>query len=291
MDSVAHLRSLSPEREPLNRRNLLVKTSLGAGFCAFVQPVMAQVITTPTDGLVAGEVKVPSGGVDLPAYRAMPASGGPFPTVLVVNEIFGVHEHIKDVCRRLAKLGYFAIATDLFARAGDASKETDRDKLMNGIVGKASDAQVAGDLDATLAFAKASGKAETSKTGIIGFCWGGRQVWLNAARHPEWKAAVAWYGPLAGPTNEMKPKNPIDIAATESVPVLGLYGGKDTGITQDQVAAMKKALADAKRPSEIIVYPDAQHGFHADYRPSYNKTDAEDSWAKATAWLKKNGVG
>lgn len=290
MDTATHIRSLFPEVPPLNRRSMLVKTSLGAGFCAFIEPVFAQVITTPTDGLVAGEVKVPSSGVDLPAYRAMPASGGPFPTILVINEIFGVHEHIKDICRRFAKLGYFAIATDLFARAGDASKETDRDKLM-ALVNKASDAQVAGDIDATLAFAKASGKADMAKTAIVGFCWGGRQVWLTAARHPEFKAGVAWYGPLAGPTNDMKPKNPVDIAGTEKVPVLGLYGGKDTGITAEHIAAMKKALADAKSPSEIIVYPDAQHGFHADYRPSYKKDDAMDSWAKATAWLKNHGVG
>ena len=291
MDAVAHLRSLTPEREPLDRRSLLVKTSLGAGFCAFVQPVMAQVITTPMDGLVAGEVKVKSGSVDLPAYRAMPASGGPFPTVLVTSEIFGVHEHIKDICRRLAKLGYFAVATDFFARAGDAATETNRDKLMNDIVGKTPDAQVAADIDATLAFAKASGKADLAKTAIIGFCWGGRQVWLNAARHPEWKAAVAWYGPLAGPTNDMKPKNPVDIVSSLSVPVLGLYGGKDTGITPDHVDAMRKALKDAGKASEIVVYPDSPHAFHADYRPSYRKDDAVDSWAKAMAWLKKNGVG
>lgn len=290
MSDQSHLRSLFPEPRPLDRRALLVKTSLTTGFCAFIEPVFAQVVTTPTDGLTAGEVKVPSSGVDLPAYRAMPATGGPFPTVLVVNEIFGVHEHIKDICRRLAKLGYFAVATDFFARNGDASKETDRDKLMNDIVGKTSDAQVAGDVDATLAFAKASGKADLGRTGIIGFCWGGRQVWLNAARHSEFKAAVAWYGPLAGPTGPMKPTNPVDIAAQVKMPVLGLYGGQDTGITADQVAAMRKALADAKAPSEIVVYPNSPHAFYADYRPSYRKEDAMDSWAKATAWLKSHGV-
>lgn len=290
MNDQAHLRSLFPTPAPLDRRAMLAKTSLTAGFCAFVQPVMAQVITTPTDGLTAGEVKVPSGGASLPAYRAMPATGGPFPTVLVLNEIFGVHEHIKDICRRLAKQGYHAIATDMFARNGDASKETDRDKLMNDIVGKTSDAQVAGDIDATLAFAKASGSADLARTAIIGFCWGGRQVWLNAARHPEWKAAVAWYGPLAGPTNDMKPKNPVDIAGALSVPVLGLYGGKDTGITPDQVEAMRAALKAANKASEIIVYPDSPHAFYADYRPSYRKEDAADSWSRAMAWLKKNGV-
>lgn len=289
MDSAAHLRSLFPEAQALDRRSLVTKTSLGAGFCAFIQPVFAQVITTPADGLVAGEVKVPSSGVDLPAYRAMPATGGPFPIVVVFNEIFGVHEHIKDVVRRFAKLGYFAIATDLFARAGDASAETDREKLM-AIVDKASDAQVASDIDGTLAFARASGKADLSRTAIVGFCWGGRQVWLNAARHPEFKAAVAWYGPLGGPTSDAKPKKPIDILPALSVPILAFYGGKDTSIPQDQVEAMRAALKAAGKASEIVVYPDAQHGFHADYRPSYNKPDAMDSWAKATAWLKRHGV-
>lgn len=291
MDDAAHLRSLFPDAPPLDRRAMLVKTSLGAGFCAFVEPVWAQVITTSPEGLTAGEVRVPSGGADLPAYRAMPATGGPFPTVLVVSEVFGVHEHIKDVCRRFAKLGYYAIATDFFARNGDAATETDRDRLMNDIVGRTSDAQVAGDMDATLAFAKGSGKADGSKAAIVGFCWGGRQVWLNAARHPEFKAAVAWYGPLAGPVNDMKPKNPLDVAAQVAVPVLGLYGGKDVGITPEHVAAMREALEAAKAPSQIVVYPDAPHAFHADYRPSYRKDDALDSWTKATAWLKTHGVG
>lgn len=287
----AQILSLEPPAALVDRRGFLAKTALTAGFCAAVEPVWAQVVQTSAEGLVAGEVRVPSSGADLPAYHAMPAVGGPFPTVLVINEIFGVHEHMKDVCRRFAKAGHYAIATDFFARAGDASSYTDTQKLLAEIVNKTSDAQVAGDVDATLAFAKGTGKADASRTAIAGFCWGGRQVWLNAARHPEWKAGVAWYGHLAGPTNDMKPKNPLDLAATITVPVLGLYGGKDPGITPEQVNAMQKELQAAGRPSKIITYPDAPHGFHADYRPSYRKADAEDSWNNALAWLKEHGAG
>jgi carboxymethylenebutenolidase len=285
-----HLASLRPPAIPLNRRTL-VKASLSAGFCAAITPVWAQVVTTPADGLVAGEVKVPSGGFDIPTYRAMPDHGGPFATVLVVQEIFGVHEHIKDVCRRWAHLGYFAIAPDLYARLGDASKETDIAKIMSDFAGKTPDSQVAGDLDATLAFAKASGSADVDRAAIGGFCWGGRQTWLYAAHNPLLKAAVAWYGPLGPATDPtLRPKNPPDIVAELKVPVLGLYGGLDKGITAPQVEAMQKKLAEAGGASKIIVYPDTGHAFFADYRPSYNKADAEESWKEATAWLKQHGV-
>lgn len=195
-----HLASLVPRPAPLNRR-VLVKASLTAGLCAAVAPVWAQVVHTPEDGLVAGEVKIPSGGLDIPAYRAMPDHGGPFPTVLVVHEIFGVHDYIKDVCRRWARLGYYAIAPELFARQGDPSKETDIAKIMADIVGKVPDSEIGDDLDATLAFAKASGSADADRAAVTGFCWGGRQVWLYAARNPRLKAAVAWYGPLAAQTD------------------------------------------------------------------------------------------
>jgi carboxymethylenebutenolidase len=291
MDDGAHVMSLEPPALPLNRRSLLLKTSLTVGFCAAIEPVWAQVITTPTDGLTAGEVKVPSAGVDLPAYRAMPDKGGPFPTVLVIQEVFGVHEHIKDVCRRFAKLGYFAIAPELYARQGDPSKEPDLQKLLASIVNKVPDAQVAGDLDATLAYAKSTGKADTDRAAVIGFCWGGRQVWMYAAHNPSLKAGAAFYGPLVGQPNELKPKNPADIAGSLKVPVLGLYGGKDQGITAEHVAAMREALKPSSSKSEIVVYPDAPHGFHADYRPSYRKDDAQDAWAKATAWFKSHGAG
>jgi len=284
-----HLNSLQSPASPLTRR-LLVKASLSVGFCAAVSPVWAQVVTTSANGLVAGEVKVPAGDTDIPAYRAMPDHGGPFPCVLVIHEIFGVHEYIKDVCRRWAKLGYYAIAPDLYAREGDASKEADMKKLMEDIVSKVPEAQVQSDLDATLAFAKASGSADVSRAAVIGFCWGGRQSWLYAAHNPSLKAAVAWYGPLGGAQNALKPKNPPDIVGDLKVPVLGLYGGKDPGIPAPQIEAMSKALAAAGGASKIIVYDDTGHAFHADYRPSYNKADAEESWSQATNWLKQHGV-
>ncbi len=289
MLDLEHLNSLQPPTQPLSRRTL-VKASLSVGFCAAVSPVRAQVITTPADGLTAGEVKIPSSGIDIPAYRATPDHGGPFATVLVIHEIFGVHEHIKDVCRRWAKLGYYAIAPELYARYGDAGKETDMGKIMSDIVAKVPDKEVASDLDATLAFAKASGSADASRAAVIGFCWGGRQAWLYAAHNPGLKAAVAWYGPLGGAPSDLKPKNPPDIVANLKVPVLGLYGGKDTGITAPQVEAMQQKLAAAGGASKIIVYPDAGHAFHADYRPSYHKADAEASWKEATTWLKGHGV-
>jgi carboxymethylenebutenolidase len=284
-----HLNSLQPPAVPLNRR-ALVKASLTIGFCAAVTPVLAQVVTTSAEGLVAGQVLVPSGGIDIPAYRAMPDRGGPFPTVLVVHEIFGVHEYIKDVCRRWAKLGYYAIAPELFARQGDASAIPDAGTIMKTIVAKLADSQVIADLDATLAFAKASGSADVARAAVTGFCWGGRQVWLYAAHDPDLKAAVAWYGPLAFAIDGLHPKNPPDVVADLKVPVLGLYGGKDGGITQPQVEAMKLKLAAAGGASKINVYADAGHAFHADYRPSYHKDDAEDSWKQASAWLKDHGV-
>jgi carboxymethylenebutenolidase len=284
-----HLNSLQPPAVPLNRR-ALVKASLTIGFCAAVTPVLAQVVTTSAEGLVAGQVLVPSGGIDIPAYRAMPDRGGPFPTVLVVHEIFGVHEYIKDVCRRWAKLGYYAIAPELFARLGDASAIPDAGTIMKTIVAKLADSQVIADLDATLAFAKASGSADVARAAVTGFCWGGRQVWLYAAHDPDLKAAVAWYGPLAFAIDGLHPKNPPDVVADLKVPVLGLYGGKDGGITQPQVEAMKLKLAAAGGASKINVYADAGHAFHADYRPSYHKDDAEDSWKQASAWLKDHGV-
>jgi carboxymethylenebutenolidase len=274
---------------PLTRR-LLVKASLTAGFCAAIPPVMAQVIATSAEGLVAGEVKVPAGDADIPAYRAMPDRGGPFPAVLVVHEVFGVHEHIKDICRRFAKLGYCAIAPELFARQGDAAAEPDIGRLMSAIVLKKADSEVASDLDATLAFAMSTGSADVERAAVVGFCWGGRQTWLYAARNPALKAAVAWYGPLAYPTSPQRPKNPPDIVAELKVPVLGLYGGVDKGIPVDQIEAMKAKLVAAGGASKIVVYDDAGHGFFADYRPSYVRAAAEASWSEATRWLGAHGV-
>jgi carboxymethylenebutenolidase len=280
------LRSLIPD---VNRREF-VATSLAAGFALAVQPVTAQTITTDTKGLEAGEVKIPTKMGEIPAYRAMPQSGSPFPTVLVVQEIFGVHEHIKDVCRRFAKLGYLAIAPEMYARQGDVSQLKDIQEIISKVVSKVPDAQVMSDLDAAVAWAKKTGHGNTAKLGITGFCWGGRIVWLYAAHNPDLKAGVAWYGRLVGQTNELQPKYPLDLVKELKAPVLGLYGGADQGIPNDTVEKMQKALKDAKKPSEIVLYPDTPHGFHADYRPSYRKEKAEDGWKRLQEWFKKHGV-
>ena len=285
-----HIRSLVPPTD-VSRRGFVV-TSLASGFALAVQPVCAQtMITTDTNGLLANEVKIPVAGGDIPGYAAMPASGGPFPTVLVIQEIFGVHEHIKDICRRLAKVGYFAAAPALYAREGDVSNMKDSQEIVSKVVAKVPDAQVASDLDATVAWAKGTGKADTTKLGVTGFCWGGRQVWLYAAHNPNIKAAVAWYGPLGWRKSDITPNNPIDVVPKLKVPVLGLYGGADQGIPQTQVDEMKAALKGANNPSEIIVYPDTPHGFNADYRPSYRPDQAKDGWNKMQAWFKQHGVG
>jgi carboxymethylenebutenolidase len=270
-------------------RRAFVVGSLAAGFALAVMPVSAETIFTDSIGLVAGEVKIPVQGGEIPAYRAMPASGGPFATVLVVHEIFGVHEHIKDVCRRLAKSGYFAVAPLLFSREGDVSRVSDVPAIMK-IVAKVPDSEVASDLDATVAWAKSTGRADTTKLGITGFCWGGREVWLYAAHNPALKAAVAWYGPLQTPVNDMRPKNPIDLASQINVPVLGLYGGADQGISIAQIEQMRAALKAAGKRSEIVVYPDTPHGFNADYRPSYRPEAAKDGWKRMLAWFKENRV-
>jgi len=280
--------ALVPEIK-LNRRGFMV-TSLGAGFAASVLPVAAQTITTSADGLVAGEVKVPTKDGDMVAYRAMPATGTGFPVVLVVQEIFGVHEHIKDVCRRFAKLGYFAISPELFARQGDVTKITDIPKIMSDVVSKVPDAQVMADLDACVAYAKASGKANTDKLAVTGFCWGGRITWLYAAHNPNVKAGGAWYGRLVGASNPMTPAHPIDLVDKINAPVLGLYGDADAGIPNDTVAKMEDALKAKGKKSKIILYPDAPHAFNADYRPSYRKATAEAAWKELIAWFKVNGV-
>jgi len=273
----------------MTRREFVV-TTLAAGFALAVQPVSAQTVTTDTKGLTVGEVKIPTGDGQIPAYRAMPATGGPSPVVLVVPEIFGVHEHIKDVCRRFAKLGYFGVAPELFARQGDVSAIGDPKEIIAKVVSKVSDAQVLADLDATVGWAKASGEGNVARLGITGFCWGGRIVWLYAAHSVQLKAGVAWYGRLTGDRTELQPKYPIDVTAALKAPVLGLYGGADQGIPLGTVEEMRKALKAAGRPSEIIVYPDAPHAFHADYRQSYRREPAEDGWKRLQQWFKKHGV-
>lgn len=272
-----------------SRRGFVV-TGLAAGFAAAVRPVSAATITTDAVGLEAGEVKIPVSDGEIPAYMARPAKKGTFPTVLVVQEIFGVHEHIKDISRRFAKLGYLAIAPELYARQGDVSGMTDIPKLIKDVVSKVPDAQVMSDLDAAVAWAEKSGHGDVSKLGITGFCWGGRITWLYSAHNPKLKAGVAWYGRVVGPTDDLHPKNPVDVAANLHAPVLGLYGGQDSGIPLDAIKQMQEVIAKAGKPSEIHVYPDAQHGFHADYRPSYNKADADDGWQRLQAWFKKHGA-
>ncbi|HSS71118.1 MAG TPA: dienelactone hydrolase family protein [Casimicrobiaceae bacterium] len=282
----SHFASLFPEQK-FRRRAFLV-TSIGAGFALAVQPVSAQTITTDSNGLIAGPVKVPVKDGEMPAYRAMPAAGGPFSPVLVVHEAWGVHEHIQDICRRLAKLGYYAIAPDLFARYGDVSK-METSAIVQNVMSRVTAEQAGSDLDACVEFAKASGKANTAKLAVVGFCFGGAVVWQYAARNRALKTSVAWYGPLDlrfAPDG----KSALDLAPDLTVPVLGLYGGKDQGIPLDQVEKLRAQLKEAGNPSQIIVYPDAGHAFNADYRPSYDKPAAEDAWKKMLAWLKYYGV-
>jgi carboxymethylenebutenolidase len=273
----------------ITRRKFITTASLATGFALAVEPISAQVITTNRQGIVAGEVKIPVKDGTIPAYRALPATGNNFPVVLVIQEIFGVHEHIQDVCRRFAKLGYLAIAPELFVRQGDVSKLSSIDEI-RPIVAKVPDAQVLSDLDATVAWARKSGKGNTNRLAITGFCWGGRTTWLYAAHNPNVKAGVAWYGRLVGESTELTPKHPVDIAATLKVPVLGLYGGKDTGIPLDTVEQMRDRLKGSSSKSEIIVYPDAPHAFFADYRPSYREKEAKDGWQRLQAWFKQHGA-
>jgi carboxymethylenebutenolidase len=282
------LLSLEPNLD-VTRRQFVV-TTLATGFALAVQPVSAETITTDTKGLEAGEVKVPVKDGTIPAYRAMPAKGGPFPVILVVQEIFGVHEHIKDICRRFAKLGYLAVAPELYSREGDVSKMKDFKDIISKVVSKVPDKQVMADLDATVAWAKKSGKGDTDKLAITGFCWGGRIVWLYAAHNKDLKAGVAWYGRLVGDTDKLHPKHPIDVVGSLKAPVLGLYGEADMGIPVKTVERMRDAIKDKKKTAEIVLYKDTPHGFHADYRPSYRKENAEDGWKRLLAWFKKYGV-
>ncbi len=284
------LDSLTPTRD-FSRRSF-VQTAVGSGFAAAVLPVTAQTIKTDATGLTAGEVSIPVGDFKLPAYRAVPQGKANAPVILVISEIFGVHEYIADVARRFAKLGYLAIAPEMFVRQGDAKAYTDIPKLQAEIIAKVPDEQVLRDLDATVAWAKGQG-GDTSKLGITGFCWGGRITWLYAAHNPSVKAGVAWYGRLVGNSTPLTPKHPVDVAGQLNGPVLGLYGGADAGIPVDTVDKMKSALSAgnaAAKKSEFVVYPDTPHAFHADYRPSFRKEAAEDGWKRATAWFKANGV-
>jgi carboxymethylenebutenolidase len=271
-------------------RRGFVMTSLATGFALSVQPVSAQTIHTDATGLEAGEVKIPVADGSIPAYRAMPDTGGPFPTVLVVQEVFGVHEHIKDITRRLAKLGYYAIAPELYARQGNPAEIKDPKDLITKIVSKVPDEQVMSDLDATVTYAKSTGKADTAKLAVTGFCWGGRITWLYAAHQPQLKAAVAWYG-VDRPHTELTPNNPLDVIPDLKCPVLGLYGGADKGIPPELIEKRQAACQADGKTCDMKIYPDAPHGFNADYRPSYRPEAAKDGWARMLAWFKEYGVG
>ena len=274
---------------PDGRRGFL-KVALGTGFAVAALPVVAQnVIKTDGAGLISGTVMVKIDGQDVPIYASQPEGKTGLPVVLVISEIFGVHEHIADMARRFAKQGYLALAPDLFVRQGDATKAPSMPELMKNIVGKTPDAQVMSDLDAIVAWARQNG-GDTTRLGITGFCWGGRVTWLYAAHNPAVKAGVAWYGRLVGESTAITPQHPVDLAPTLTVPVLGLYGGKDTGIPQESIEKMKAALAKGASKSEFVVYPDSGHAFNADYRPSYVAADAKDGYARCLAWFKAHGV-
>ncbi len=287
--------SLTPKSDSATTRRGFLQGSIAAGFAAAVAPsgpLLAQVITTDTQGLTAGMVEIPAADRKIPAYRAMPTGKTKLGTVIVVHEIFGVHEYIKDVCRRFAKLGYLAIAPDFFVRQGDVTQFKTVPEIFSNVVGKVSDTQVLGDVDATVRWAAGNG-GDAGKVGITGFCWGGRIVWMASAANSNLKAGVAWYGRLMTTVNAATPTHPHDIADKLNWPVLGLYGGKDDGIPMDTVEEMKTRLSfggKASQASEFVVYPDAPHAFHADYRPSYRKEAAADGFQRAVAWFKKHGV-
>jgi len=278
-------------------RRTTLKLALGVGYAAAAMPIMAQTaIKTSADGLRTGESVYDMQGFTVPFYYAAPEGKTHLPVVLVVHEIFGVHEYIADTCRRFAKAGYLAIAPDLYARQGDASSYTQMPKLMAEVVSKVPDAQVLADLDGAVAWAGANG-GNLKKVGITGFCWGGRITWLYAEQSKNVKAGVAWYGRLVGTASDLTPKHPLDLAAGLKAPVLGLYGGQDGGIPLTTINQMKDALVEAAahgnqaaKASEFVVYKDAPHAFHADYRPSYRKDEATDGFARALAWFKTHGV-
>jgi carboxymethylenebutenolidase len=287
--------SLVPSALNLDRRDFFVTSILAGAFALAVQPIAAQTqIKTDANGLIAGEVKIPVGDGEIPAYRAMPdVKNKKFPIVLVVHEIFGVHEWIQDVVRRFAKLGYMAIAPSLYTRQGDVTQMKDIQEIIGKVVSKTPDAQVMTDLDSTVAYAKKN-NGNTKKLSVTGFCWGGRITWLYAAHNKNVDAGAAWYGGLVAsasrPKNPLQPTMPLDVAKDLRVPVLGLYGGLDTGIPLDSVQQMQEELKKGKSKSEIIVYPNAKHGFHADYRDSYNKESSDEAWKKLQEWFRKNGA-
>jgi carboxymethylenebutenolidase len=273
----------------LPRRDFLA-AMLAAGLAAVMRSTAAQAtIKTSAQGLTAGAVQIPVAGRSIPAYRALPSTGKSFPVVLVVQEIYGVNEHLCDVCRRLAKLGYLAIAPEMYARQGDPAKLAAADEIMETIVARVPDAQVMDDLDAAATWAGKNG-GDSARLAVTGFDWGGRIVWLYAAHNPTLNAGVAWYGRLTGSADELRAKHPVDLAKSLKAPVLGLYGGNDPSIPLEAVEMMRDELKTAGKKSEIVIYPDAPHAFFADYHSSYRKREAQDSWKRMQEWFKRHGV-
>jgi carboxymethylenebutenolidase len=270
------------------RRGVLM-TGLISGFTLATERVEAQAIHTDATGIEAGATEIPTTDGNLPAYYAKPTGAGPFPVVLVNEEIFGVHEYIKDICRRLAKVGYLAVATEYYARIGDLSKMTDVKQILSEVIRKAPDAQYMSDLDSTAAWAQQHDGSAT-RLGVVGFCRGGRQTWLYAAHNPRLKAAVAFYGPIGGEASPIQPQTVLDIAGQIECPLLGLYGGQDQGISVESVRQAEAKAKAAHKIIDIVIYPDAPHGFHADYRPSYRQADAEDAWKRMLTWFHRFGV-
>ncbi len=287
MDGLLGLNGL---QVPQPARRGFVMGSLMAGFTMATAHGQAAPIHTDSTGLLAGEVQVPVPGGHVPTYVASPAGGGAHPVVVVIEEIFGVHEYIKDTCRRLAKAGYTAVAPEFYARLGDLSKMTDVPTIIRDVISKAPDATFQADLAAAVAFVRASGRGDATRLAVTGFCRGGRNTWMTAAANAEVKAAVAWYGPVGGAPSEIQPRTPTDVAGELKAPLLGLYGGADTGIPVEAVRAAEAKAKAAGKTVEIHVYPEAPHGFHADYRPSYRREAAEDGWARMLAWFRKYGV-
>ena len=287
---------LSDSASGTSRRTVL-RGVLGVGFAASVMPIAAQTrIETSYEGLQTEEVFFPVDGADVPVYVARPKGKTDLPVVLVISEIFGVHEHIADIARRFAHQGYLALAPDLFVRQGDPMSYGQMADLMREVISKTPDAQVIQDLDACVAWAQDHG-GNVQRLGITGFCWGGRQVWLYAMHQPLLKAGVAWYGRLVGESTPFTPRHPAEMADQLKAPVLGLYGGADKGIPQSSVDLMKAKLAEAAKAgnaaagaSEFVIYPDTPHAFHADYRASYRPDAARDGWSRCLAWFKSNGV-
>jgi carboxymethylenebutenolidase len=281
------MNDVSGPAHPLARR-AFVMTSLITGFTLATARVEAQAIHTDATGLEAGEIKIPVPDGEIPGYFARPQGAGPFPTILVIEEVYGVHEYIKDVCRRFAKLGYLAVAPELYARQGDLSKMTDMAQIM-AVINRTPDAEINSDLDATVAWAGGN-RGDASRLGINGFCRGGRVAWLYAAHSRSLKAAVSWYGLLSTPRTATQPEAATDLIGRLNCPVLGLYGARDSNAPAKLLQDAEAKARAAGKTVEIVVYPDAGHAFHADYRPSYNAADAADGWKRAIAWFRKYGV-